>query len=33
MIEEKMSLINANQQREAELGEIASRAIQDKGQD
>lgn len=33
MIEEKLALINANQQREAELGEIASRAIQDKGND
>ena len=32
MIEEKLSLINVNEQREAELSEIASRAIQDKMQ-
>jgi hypothetical protein len=32
MIEEKLSLINANSTREAELAEIASRAIQDKMQ-
>ena len=32
MIEEKLSLINANTTREAELAEIASRAIQDKMQ-
>lgn len=32
MIEEKLALINVNEMREAQLSEIASRAIQDKAQ-